>query len=150
MIESYSSQLINNFFYEIYKMLSLTDTKVSEVWYELSELDFFKKFQIYEIYDFLSNFDFITIKKGKYGTKYLSINKIFFVLECITILQLDLKVASNLLDYAGFEALIKEILLKNSYKVILNFRFSDKSILSKKTTQKDMKLMLLVCIKNVF
>ncbi|MFW9866691.1 MAG: NERD domain-containing protein, partial [Candidatus Thorarchaeota archaeon] len=68
----------------------------------------------------------ISLKKGNY-IDYIVINKILFIIECINFLTYDIKDLSEVLDYSGFEALIKEILLKNNYISITNFRFSSNS-----------------------
>ncbi|MFX0188538.1 MAG: hypothetical protein ACFE8A_12480 [Candidatus Hodarchaeota archaeon] len=111
------------------------DKEVSEVWYEISEINLLRKFNKYELSEFLDNFDFIEKKRGNY-TVFISINKIKFVAESIKFLDIGLKSLSEILDFNGFEALIQEILIRNEYKSIKNFRFSDKSNFKSKTGQK--------------
>ncbi|MFX0005669.1 MAG: hypothetical protein ACFFAV_02960, partial [Candidatus Hermodarchaeota archaeon] len=48
----------------------------------------------------------------------------------------DIRTLSELIDYNAFEGLISEILCKNNYKTIKNFRFSDKSNFKSTTAQK--------------
>jgi hypothetical protein len=144
MVNLFSFFSIKQFFHEIYTILADTDTKATEVWFEISEISFLKNLDKFELTDFLLNFDFVKLKKGNYNIDYVSIDKILFVMESIKILKLDLKLVAELLDYTGFEVLVNKILSKNNYKVLNNFRFSDKSNFKNKTSQKNMKLMLLV------
>ncbi|MFX1408258.1 MAG: hypothetical protein ACFFBW_15010 [Promethearchaeota archaeon] len=135
MLDRFSPTFIKRFFYEIYEILRATDNEVSEIWYEISEINNLRKFNNYELNEFLDNFEFIEKKRGNY-TDYISINKIKFVAESIKYLDIELKKISELLDFSGFEALIQEILVRNEYESIKNFRFSDKSNLKYKTGQK--------------
>ncbi|MFX1395282.1 MAG: hypothetical protein ACFFAH_17220 [Promethearchaeota archaeon] len=135
MLDRYSPSFIKRFFYEIYKILRATDNEISEIWYEISEINIFRKFNYNDLSEFLDNFVFIEKKRGNY-TDYISINKIKFVAESIKFLDFELKKISELLDFSGFEALIQEILVRNEYKSIKNFRFTDKSNLKSKTGQK--------------
>ncbi|MFX0072973.1 MAG: hypothetical protein ACFFAO_17995, partial [Candidatus Hermodarchaeota archaeon] len=110
------------------------DKNVTEVWYEISEINMLKNLDKYALRDFLNKFEFIEVKRGNY-INYIAINKVLFVFECIKFLETDLKNLSNLLDFQGFEALVKEILIANNYRVINNFRFSDKSYFKRQTSQ---------------
>ena len=130
-----SSPLIKHFFLEIYNLLKDTDSAVTEIWFEISEIEFFKDFSDFELRDFLDKFDFISIQKGNY-VHYIVVNKIAFITRCLQFLELDINQLSYLLNSDGFEALIKEILSQNSYKTTKNFRFSDKSELKYETSQK--------------
>ncbi|MHA1526636.1 MAG: hypothetical protein ACTSQD_06360 [Promethearchaeota archaeon] len=136
MIDLFNPTSIKHFFYDIYKILKETDKDVVEVWSEVSEFVGFEQLNKYELTDFLNNFEFLTQEKGNYNKEYIAINKIKFILQCITHLDFDLKSLSELLNYSGFEALISEILIKNNYTVIKNFRFTDKSNFKSKTKQK--------------
>ena len=135
MSRVYSSPLMKNFFLEIYNLLKDTDSAVTEIWFEISEIEFFKNFSDFELRDFLDKFDFISIQKGNY-VHYIVINKIVFITRCLQFLDLDVNQLSYLLNFAGFEVLIKEILSQNNYKTTKNFRFSDKSELKYETSQK--------------
>jgi len=132
----YDPSSIKHFFYDIYKILNETDKDVVKVWSEVSEIAVLKHLDLnkYELEEFLNYFEFLTREKGNYKY-YIVINKIKFILQCITHLDFDLKSLSELLDYTGFEALISEILIENNYNVIKNFRFSDKSNFKSKTKQ---------------
>ncbi|MFX0042405.1 MAG: hypothetical protein ACFE8L_05800 [Candidatus Hodarchaeota archaeon] len=130
-----SKTLLKQFFIEIYDTLKKTEKAANEIWCEASEIDFLKRFNDYELRDFLRFFESFSIQKGKY-LDYIVINKILFVMESVRILQSDIKEVSALLDYKGFESLIKEILIKNNYKTTTNFRFTDKSNFKLKTLQK--------------
>ncbi|MFX0104797.1 MAG: hypothetical protein ACFE75_04850 [Candidatus Hodarchaeota archaeon] len=123
------------FFTEIYLILKETDTNVIDIWCEISEITFLEHFNHSEIREFLGNFNFISLQKGNY-IHYIVINKILFIIEAITTLQLDIRQISELLNYNGFETLVKEILSKNNYITMKNFRFSDKSNFKSKTSQK--------------
>lgn len=112
-----------------------TDTKVTEVWVGISEINFFKGNDEPKIRSFLFNFESICIQKGNYKN-YIVINKIKFILECIQFLEEDIVKLSALIDFNGFEALVEEILNRNNYKTIKNFRFSDRSNYKIKTSQK--------------
>lgn len=130
-----SESSIREFYTEIYNILRETDVKLLEVWCEISKLYYLEKFCRLEIIEFLANFQFISIKKGNY-IHYIVIDKILFMIECISFLKYDIKDLSKLLDFNGFEKLIKELLDKNNYHSILNFRFSDASTLRNPSSQK--------------
>jgi hypothetical protein len=136
MAKLYSATSIKQFFHEIYAILGDTESKATEVWFEISEINFLKNLDKYELTEFLTCFNFIEMKKGNYNANYISIDKILFVMESIKVLKIDLKLVAELLDYTGFEGLVNKILSKNNYKVLNNFRFSDKSNFKSKTSQK--------------
>jgi hypothetical protein len=69
-------------------------------------------------------------------------------MESIKILKLDLKLVAELLDYTGFEVLVNKILSKNNYKVLNNFRFSDKSNFKNKTSQKKYEIDVIGLNRN--
>lgn len=125
---------LKQFFNEIYQILKNSEKAATEIWCELYEINFLKQYHGLELNNLINNFEFISIKKGSY-TNYYSINKVLFIIDAINILKFDIKKLSSLIDYTGFEYLIQEILLRNSYKAIQNFRFSDKSYFKKKTNQ---------------
>ena len=58
---------------------------------------------------------------------YSGSGKTFFIINAIKVLDLDIKQITEILNFEGFEFLIKEILSMNNYITIKNFRFSDKS-----------------------
>lgn len=132
---SLSVKTVKIFFSELYKILKKTDIKLTEVWVEFSEVNFFKYNDEPEIRDYLSNFESICIQKGNYKN-YIVIDKIKFIVESIQILEEDIGKLSTLVDFNGFEALVEEILNRNNYKTIKNFRFSDRSNYITKTSQK--------------
>ncbi len=134
-MELQTESSLKQFFSEIYHILRETDSNVIEIWLELSKISFLDQFSESKIKNFIGNFNFISLQKGNYQI-YLVINKILFIIETIYILQLDIRQLSEILDYDGFEALIKEILSKNNFLTIKNFRFSDKSNFRYKTSQK--------------
>ncbi|MFX1572548.1 MAG: NERD domain-containing protein [Promethearchaeota archaeon] len=135
MHKLYSEVSLKQFFTEIYKIIRGCANNVIEIWCQPSEISFFKKIDNSKLCDFIEKFEFIYLKRGNY-THYIVINKILFILESIKFLQFDIKRISEILDYNGFEKLIKEILSKNEYRTVKNFRFSDKSNFKSKTLQK--------------
>ncbi|MFX0002283.1 MAG: hypothetical protein ACFE9C_02680 [Candidatus Hodarchaeota archaeon] len=126
---------LKQFYKEIYYILRETDPNINEIWWEISEIPFFNEFSNSELRDFLENFEFVSLQKGNYQY-YVVINKILFITNTINILNQDIRNLSGLLNYDGFEGLIQEILSKNNYITIKNFRFTDKSTRNSKTTQK--------------
>ncbi len=125
---------IKQFFNEIYHILIDSAKDAIEIWCEMYDIRFLKEFHELKLQEFVNNFEFISIIKGPYNN-YFAINKILFIIEAINFLKLDINNLSNLIDYNGFEYLIQEILTKNSYRTIKNYRFSDKSYFKKKTNQ---------------
>lgn len=134
MLNLYSDSSLTHFFTEIYNVIRNVSDKIDEVWCEISEIIFLKRFNKIELKNFLDNFEFISLEKGNY-TYYLVINKILFILESIKFLKLDIKEISEILDYKGFETLIQAILSRNNYRTLKNFRFSDSSNFKDKTSQ---------------
>ncbi len=126
---------LNQFYKEIYYILKNTNPKIAEVWCEISEIPSFNGRTISEIKEFTTNFGFISLQKGNYQ-HYIVINKIMFIIDTINALTLDIRTLSELIDYDAFEGLISEILCKNNYFTIKNFRFSDESNFKSITTQK--------------
>ena len=122
MSDLFSPPLLKHFFLEIYNLLREGDSEITELWLELSEIEYLKSFSDLELREFLDRFDFISIQKGNY-IDYVVINKISFITMCFEFLELDINQLSNLLDYDGFEALIQEVLSQNNYRTIKNFRF---------------------------
>lgn len=135
MSNLFSNSSLKQFFLEIYNLLKEADSEVTELWFEISEIEFLQNFSELYLLEFLERFDFVSIQKGNY-IDYLVVNKILFITMCLRFLELDINQLSYLLNYDGFEALIQEILSQNNYVTIKNFRFSDKSTLKYKTTQK--------------
>lgn len=126
---------LKQFLTEIYLILKETNTNVIDIWCEISKIQFLNHFNHSELREFLGNFNFVSLQKGNY-LYYIVINKILFIIDAITILQLDIRQISEILNYDGFETLVEEILSKNNYLTTKNFRFSDKSNFKSKTSQK--------------
>ena len=135
MSKLYSHSSLQRFFSDIYCVLQETDKIIIEAWYEIRQINFLENFSKPELIDFLGKFEFISVKKGNY-INYVVINKILFIIDCIKYLQFDIKHLSEILNYGGFETLIKEILCRNNYRTITNFRFSDKSKSRMENSQK--------------
>ena len=135
MSELYSDSSLSRFFSEIYNILRKIDKQITETWVEISQITFLNKFKQPNLIDFVGKFEFISLKKGNY-IYYIVINKILFIIDCIKYLKSDIKRLSEILDYSGFETLIKEILSKNNYRAITNFRFSNNSKLKAEDFQK--------------
>jgi len=147
MSDLFSTPLLKQFFLEIYNLLKESNSEVFELWFEFSDIDFFKTFDKYEIQDFIERFEFITVQKGNY-VPYIVIDKIAFITRCFNYLDLDINQLSYLLNYDGFEALIQEILSQNHYKTIKNYRFSDKSKLKYETSQKRYEIDVIGIYQN--
>jgi len=139
MLNLYSDSSLQNFFTEIHYILRETDPKITEIWCEISKISFFNGMRKTDLYDFLDRFEFISLKKGNY-IYYIVIDKILFIINCIKFLKYDIAHLSEILDYSGFEALIKEILLKNNYLATTNFRFSKGSKLKSNISQKKFEI----------
>ena len=86
MIDPYSFSSIKHFFLEIYDLLKESNSEVTELWFEFSDIEFFKTFNKYEIQDFIKGFEFITIDKGNY-IAYIVIDKIAFITRCFNYLD---------------------------------------------------------------
>jgi hypothetical protein len=134
MVKKIERYFLIKFFFELYHILIDSEKEATEIWCEVYEIKSLKGLDEVELHYIINNFEFISIKKGPYNN-YYAINKILFIIEAINILKLDIKNLSNLIDYNGFEYLIQEILTKNGYRTIKNYRFSDKSYFRKKTNQ---------------
>jgi len=148
MSNLFSQSSIKQLFLEIYGILKETDSKITEIWFEIAEITFFKNFNNSELIDFIKNFNFISIEKSNF-INYIVINKIAFIIDCFKYLEFDIHKLSNLLlDYDGFEALIKAILLENNYRVIKNFRFSDRSNFKTETSQKRYEIDVIGIYQN--
>lgn len=130
-----SESSLRQFYTEIYFILRETDANVNEIWWDFSKIPFLSQFNNIELRNFLENFNFVSLRKGNY-LNYIVINKILFIMDAINLLQLDIRQISEILNYDGFENLVQQILLKNNYNTIKNFRFSDKSNFKSKTSQK--------------
>ncbi|MFW9879703.1 MAG: hypothetical protein ACFFG0_42050 [Candidatus Thorarchaeota archaeon] len=135
MFTLFSDSSLQNFFTEIYHILREADSKVNEIWCEISKISFFQGLGKTDMYEFLESFEFISIKKGNY-IQYIAIDKILFIINCIKFLRYDIVHLSEILDYSGFEKLIKEILSRNYYQATTNFRFSWNSKLKSTISQK--------------
>ncbi|MFW9901502.1 MAG: NERD domain-containing protein [Candidatus Thorarchaeota archaeon] len=134
-MSSLTALSIKKFFIEIYQILKESNQNINAVWYEIDDINFFRKFDKYELMDFIDSLNFISLKKGNY-MNYIVINKIQFITSCYNYLDFDIQNLAELVDYNGFEILIKEILSQNGFRTVKNFRFSDKSNFKSKTSQK--------------
>ncbi len=135
--------LKRTFFLNVLKILEKSDKKLVEIWYKPSEIPALKKLSNAERVEFLSEFDFIQIREN-----YILINKISFIADCASVIGSDLKTVSKLLDYRGFEGFICEILKRNGFSTLKNFRFSDKSLFKRKTNQIRYEIDIVGIFKN--
>ncbi len=135
MLNLYSDSSLQDFFTEIHYILRETDPKITEIWCEISKISFFNGMRKTDLYNFLDRFEFISLKKGNY-IYYIVIDKILFIINCIKFLKYDIAHLSEILDYSGFEVLIKEILSKNNYLTTTNFRFSGSKLKSNVSQKK--------------
>jgi hypothetical protein len=147
MSNSISPLLIIQFFNDIYKLIRDTDNGVHEIWYEFSDITNSTQLDRNTINELLENFNFLKKQRGNY-INYISINKIHFILEALRFIELDLQKLSEILDFNGFESLIYEILLKNQFYAIKNFRFSDKSMYKTQTKQTKYEIDVIGLNKN--
>ena len=85
----YTESSLRQFYTELYHNLRETDTKVIEIWWEISKIPFLIQFNYNELRDFIGNFNFISLKKGNYQD-YVVIDKILFILDSINLLELDI------------------------------------------------------------
>lgn len=127
---------LKQLFTEIYYNIKEIDSKTVEVWVEIANIPFLEEIGESNLENFLERFQSISLKRGNYQQMYVVIDKITFILESIQFLNHDIRFLSGILDYSGFERLIKEILSRNNYLSLTNFRFSDGSKLKSNTTQK--------------
>ena len=145
-----SQSLIQKLFTDIYRVLKDVDRNTLEVWQEINQIPVLKKIsnQI-ELENFLDNFTFMTIEDGNYKKKhYVSIQKIQYICESMKYLNFDIKKLSDLLNFSGFEALVKEILLRHGFHAGKNIRFNDKSTFKSKTKQKKYEIDVIAINKN--
>ena len=141
-----TSVLLKRFFLELLNVLKKTDPRVTEVWLEPTEIDFFKDLNKYQINEFLDIINSVSLKMGNYS-EYIIVNKIPFIVEAIKLLEVDIRELSLILNFDGFEALVAEILKLNNYRAITNFRFSDKTNL-KSNSQKRFEIDIIAVQKN--
>ncbi|KKK41447.1 hypothetical protein LCGC14_0895150 [marine sediment metagenome] len=127
---------LKQLFTEIYYNIKEIDSKVLEVWLEITNIPFLEEIGESNLENFLEGFQSISLKRGNFQQVYVVIDKITFIVESIQFLDQDIRFLSGILDYSGFERLIKEILSRNNYLSLTNFRFSDGSKLKSNTTQK--------------
>ena len=147
MSNFFSPQTVKQFFLEIYTLLKESNSEVTEVWLEISEIECFTKYRDLEIHEFLEKFEFASIKRGNY-IDYIVLDKILFITKCIQYLEQDVNSLSLLLNYDGFEVLIQEILSQNNYRTLKNFRFSDRSNLKYETSQKRYEIDVIGIYQN--
>jgi hypothetical protein len=148
MLDSFSESSITELFHSIYRTLRTYNPELIEIWCEPSDIDYFLGFDQDEIKEVTSHFDFLTMKRGNY-IDYVAINKILFIIRSLKYLQLDIAFLSNLLDYDGFEALVKLILTENNYYTTKNFRFSDRTNFKLKTKQTKYEIDVIGITKNI-
>ena len=148
MCNSFSGSTITEFIQSIYRTLKNFDPELTEVWCDPFDIDFLRDLEHNERKELISNFDFLTIKKGNY-IDYIIIDKILFIIRSLNYLHLDISFLSNLLDYDGFEALTQLILSENGYYTLKNYRFSDKSQFKSKTKQSKYEIDVIGIHRNI-
>lgn len=124
--------ILEQFIGEVLSKWENQDIKLLDSWFPLSEFDCLRNLAPYELSDVLRSLNFVNSIKDD----YVNVDKIEFILFGLRFLPADLKDLSHLLDFKGFEVLIKELLLKNGFHAINNFRFTDNSPYKSKTKQK--------------
>lgn len=148
MLNSFSEKSLKQFFQSLYLTLKNFDAELTEVWCEPSDVDYFQGFSQDQIIEFISYFDFISIKRGNY-IDYVVIDKILFIIRSLKYLQLDITLLSSLLDYDGFEALVKLILSESNYYTTKNYRFTDKTNFKSKTKQSKYEIDVIGINRNL-
>jgi hypothetical protein len=88
------------------------------------------------------------MKRGNY-IDYVIIDKLTFIIRSLKYLQLDISLLSKLLDYNGFEALVKLILSENNYFTAKNYRFTDKTNFKSKTKQTKYEIDVVGIFRNI-
>jgi len=134
MEQTFNRHTVIDTFHKLLRKLINEKKEITEVWFELSEINSEGDILTEVITFFVNQFDFIRIQPGNY-TDYIVIDKISYILEALNFLEIDIKQLSELVDCHGFETLISEILRKNGFYVTQNFRFSDKSPFKRETKQ---------------
>ena len=134
-------------FKELLAILKDSDPEIIDVWLSLDEIESIQKYDEPHLRTILSDLESISIQKGNY-INYVVINKILFIIESFHFIEVDISQLSLLLDFKGFEALIEEILKRNNFNTIRNFRFSDKSNFKSKTSQKKYEIDVIGICRN--
>jgi hypothetical protein len=132
------------FFRELFFHLNNSKKDWNIPWIKIAQIEFFQNRDSYEINQIIQSFNFLKMEK----LNCISINKIDFIIESMGILHYDIKKFSKLLDYRGFESLIKEILSRNGYYALNNFYFSDKSPYKEHTSQERYEIDIVGLKKN--
>jgi len=138
---------VKRLFKELLVFLKDSDPEITDVWLSLDEIESIRKFDESHLRTIISDLESISIQKGNY-INYVVINKILFIIESFHFIEVDISQLSVLLDFKGFEALIEEILKRNNFKTIRNFRFSDKSNFKSKTSQKRYEIDVIGIYRN--
>ena len=127
-----SKSHVETVFEEIYHLIQQSKKKVIDPWIKMGEIETLNQFDGYTVDEFIYTFPFLSRERWN----HIAVNKIDFILEVPQILSYDIKqMAERLLDFQGFERLIKEIISKVGYYAITNFRFTDHSEFVKETSQ---------------
>ncbi len=145
MFKLNSREKIQLFFRELFQVLKSIKKNWNTPWIEIPTISFFNNLNVHEINEFIHYFNFL--KKEAFNC--ISINKIEFIIESMAILNYDIKVYSEIIDYHGFELLIKKILCRNGYYVINNFYFSDNSPLKAQNGQKRYEIDIVGLKKDI-
>lgn len=126
-----SSLNLRELFLEIFAILKKSEPELNEVWYKLSEFEFFANLKENEYHFLIDQLPFVKLERWN----HLAIDKISFILEAMEYVRKDIQDLSKLLDFKGFESLIEEILKRNGFFTTRNYYFSDKSYYRKDTNQ---------------
>ena len=138
---------IKEIFKEVLNILKDSDPEIIEVWLSLDEIESIQKYDESHLRTVLSDLESISIQKGNY-INYIVIDKILFINEAFRFLEVDISNLSVLLDFKAFEALVEEILKRNNFETIRNFRFSDNSNFKSKTSQKRYEIDVIGIYRN--
>jgi len=131
MFHFQSRKEIVKLFQNLYSILVNIDRNLDKPWYKIDKIDFFENYTKNQIDSMIMQFKFL----HKESWNHVEIDKTQFILESLEYLEHDISELSLILDYNGFEKLVKKILAINEYIVFKNYRFSDKSDFKRETSQ---------------
>jgi len=138
---------LERIFEEIYYLIQQSKKEIIDPWIKIGEITTLNQFDGYMMDEFIYSFPFLSRERWN----HIAVNKIEFILEVPQILSYDIKhLAERLLDFQGFERLIKEILSKVGYYALTNFRFTDHSEFALKTSQERYEIDIVGLKRNFF
>ena len=142
-------EIIQIFFRKLYEKLlekKRTQEQVNNNEFEKFNniLEMFSQQEVKIIKNFIQSQD-IGVKIQD-GHLFIQISR--FILEANKFLKVDISKLSRVLNWKGFEEIIAKICEENEYRVVKNFRFSDKSNFYHKTNQKRYEIDIIAILNN--